>query len=60
MKRFLVNLLKVKESRYYIDIEIDRLTNSVTNTISKGLPRKQAGNLIGKLKPNWPIERYTN
>jgi len=34
MKRFLVNLLTVKESRYYIDIEIDRLTNSVTNTIS--------------------------
>jgi hypothetical protein len=24
----------VKESQYYIDIEIDRLTNSITNTIS--------------------------
>jgi hypothetical protein len=34
MERFLVNLLTVKESRHYIDIEIDRLTNSVTNTIS--------------------------
>ena len=34
MRRFLVNLLRVKGSKYHIDIEIDRLTNSIVNTIS--------------------------
>jgi hypothetical protein len=34
MRRFLVNLLRVKESEYHIGIQIDRLTNSIINTIS--------------------------
>lgn len=34
MGRFLVNLLRVKKSKYHIDIQIDRLTNSIVNTIS--------------------------
>lgn len=34
MRKILVNLPEVKDSKYHIDIEIDRLTNSVTNTIS--------------------------
>lgn len=34
MGRFLVNLLRVKRSKYHIGIQIDRLTNSIVNTIS--------------------------
>lgn len=34
MRRFLVNLLRVKEWEYHIGIQIDRLTNSIINTIS--------------------------
>jgi len=34
MRRFLVNLLRLKGSKYHIGIEIDRLTNSIVNTIS--------------------------
>ena len=35
MRKILVNLCKVKESKYHIGIQIDRLTNSIINTISK-------------------------
>ena len=34
MRRFLVNLSKVKKAKYHIDIQIDRLTNSILNTVS--------------------------
>ena len=34
MRKFLVNLYKVKDSKYHIGIQIDRLTNSIINTIS--------------------------
>ncbi|HEV3324561.1 MAG TPA: hypothetical protein VG052_03120 [Puia sp.] len=34
MRKVLVNLLEAKDSKYHIDIEIDRLINSITNTIS--------------------------
>jgi len=35
MEKILVNLHKVKESKYHIGIEIDGLTNSIVNTISR-------------------------
>jgi len=34
MRRLLVNLLNVNKSKYHIGIQIDRLTNSIVNTIS--------------------------
>jgi hypothetical protein len=34
-RHFLVNLLKVKKPKYHIDIQIDKLTNSIVNTISR-------------------------
>jgi hypothetical protein len=34
MGRLLVNLLKVNKAKYHIGIQIDRLTNSIVNTIS--------------------------
>ena len=33
-RRFLVNLPNVKKVKYHIDIQIDRITNSILNTVS--------------------------
>jgi hypothetical protein len=66
MRRLLVNLLKVNKAKYHIGIQIDRLTNSIVNTISgdsfeteilpvtrqdlKGVSRKEGWNF------NWKAE----